>query len=255
MQFQRSSGVLLHITSLPSYGGIGDLGPAAYEFLNFLKAARQHVWQVLPLCPTGYGNSPYAGSSAFAANPFLISLEYLSDWGWIDGKRIAGLAGRSGYVDFMTDIEHAQTSAALRGRRDYGLSTAPRTCDEKARRSVGASFSSSAASKKSGFHRLRALRRAATPALTLVTGPNGPSRCIAAISSPSTKFAADNPALSRRNEVLSTCHFTAQRQWDRLRAEAATGSGITHPRRRGDLRHGSRTRSRRSMHPEIFRTR
>jgi 4-alpha-glucanotransferase len=100
MDFQRSSGVLLHLSSLPSYGGIGDLGPAAHEFVAFLAAARQHVWQVLPLCPTGYGNSPYAGSSAFAGNPYLISLEYLSDWGWIEGQRIAGLAGRGGNVDF-----------------------------------------------------------------------------------------------------------------------------------------------------------
>ena len=100
MEFQRSSGVLLHISSLPSYGGIGDLGPAAHEFLGFLARAKQHVWQVLPLCPTGYGNSPYAGSSAFAGNPSLISLEFLADWGWIDGARIAGLAGRSGTVDF-----------------------------------------------------------------------------------------------------------------------------------------------------------
>jgi 4-alpha-glucanotransferase len=100
MQFQRSSGVLLHISSLPSYGGIGDLGPAAHEFVAFLAKAKQHVWQVLPLCPTGYGNSPYAGSSAFAGNPYLISLEFLADWGWIDGSRIAGLAGRNGYVDF-----------------------------------------------------------------------------------------------------------------------------------------------------------
>jgi len=100
MEFQRSSGVLLHISSLPSYGGIGDLGPAAFEFVQFLAAARQHVWQVLPLCPTGYGNSPYAGSSAFAGNPFLISLEYLADWGWISGERIAGLMGRGGNVDF-----------------------------------------------------------------------------------------------------------------------------------------------------------
>jgi 4-alpha-glucanotransferase len=100
MEFQRSSGVLLHISSLPSYGGIGDLGPAAHEFLGFLARAKQHVWQVLPLCPTGYGNSPYAGSSAFAGNPSLISLEFLADWGWIDGARIAGLAGRSGAVDF-----------------------------------------------------------------------------------------------------------------------------------------------------------
>lgn len=100
MDFQRSSGVLIHISSLPSYGGIGDLGPAAHEFVAFLASAKQHVWQVLPLCPTGYGNSPYAGSSAFAGNPYLISLEYLADWGWIDGERIAGLAGRSGNVDF-----------------------------------------------------------------------------------------------------------------------------------------------------------
>jgi 4-alpha-glucanotransferase len=100
MQFQRSSGILFHVSSLPSYGGIGDLGPAAHEFVAFLAAAKQHVWQVLPLCPTGYGNSPYAGSSAFAGNPYLISLEFLSDWGWIDGSRIGGLAGRGGNVDF-----------------------------------------------------------------------------------------------------------------------------------------------------------
>jgi 4-alpha-glucanotransferase len=100
MEFQRSSGVLLHITSLPSYGGIGDLGPAAYEFVAFLAAAKQHVWQVLPLGPTGYGNSPYAASSAFAGNPSLISLEFLADWGWIAGERIGGLTGQSGNVDF-----------------------------------------------------------------------------------------------------------------------------------------------------------
>jgi 4-alpha-glucanotransferase len=115
MQFQRSSGILLHISSLPSYGGIGDLGPAAHEFVAFLAAAKQHVWQVLPLGPTGYGNSPYASSSAFAGNPYLISLEFLAEWGWIDSQRIAGLpphgrrpvhgdpglAGCSGNVDFQ----------------------------------------------------------------------------------------------------------------------------------------------------------
>jgi 4-alpha-glucanotransferase len=75
MQFQRSSGILLHISSLPSYGGIGDLGPAAHEFVAFLAAAKQHVWQVLPLGPTGYGNSPYASSSAFAGNPRRVGLD------------------------------------------------------------------------------------------------------------------------------------------------------------------------------------
>jgi 4-alpha-glucanotransferase len=109
MNFQRSSGVLLHVTSLPSYGGIGDLGPAAHEFLAFLAAAGQHIWQVLPLCPTGYGNSPYAGSSAFAGNPFLISLELLADWGWIAPERIAKQAGRSGPVNF-DEIEWRKVS-------------------------------------------------------------------------------------------------------------------------------------------------
>ena len=128
MEFQRSSGVLLHVSSLPSYGGIGDLGPAAYEFVRFLADARQHIWQVLPLCPTGYGNSPYAGSSAFAGNPYLISLEFLSDWGWIAGNRIADLAGRSGNVNY-DDIERrkmpllveAATNFLERGARDPQL--------------------------------------------------------------------------------------------------------------------------------------
>ena len=101
MEFKRSSGVLLHVTSLPSYGGIGDLGPAAHEFVTFLAQAKQHVWQVLPLCPTGFSNSPYAVTSAFAGNPSLISLEFLSDWGWISSERIAGLNGRGGAVDFV----------------------------------------------------------------------------------------------------------------------------------------------------------
>ncbi len=128
MQFQRSSGVLLHISSLPSYGGIGDLGPAAHEFVAFLAKAKQHVWQVLPLCPTGYGNSPYAGSSAFAGNPYLISLEFLADWGWIDGNRIAGLAGRNGYVDFnqveqqkLPLLYEAAANFLDRGPRDANL--------------------------------------------------------------------------------------------------------------------------------------
>lgn len=91
---------MLHVTSLSSRGGIGDLGPAAHEFVAFLAAAKQHVWQVLPLSPTGFGNSPYAASSAFAGNPSLVSLELLSNWGWIGSDRIANIAGESGNVDF-----------------------------------------------------------------------------------------------------------------------------------------------------------
>ncbi|WP_263358281.1 4-alpha-glucanotransferase [Acidicapsa ligni] len=118
MEFQRSSGILLHISSLASYGGIGDMGPEAYKFLDFLHAGKQHIWQVLPLCPTGYGNSPYAGSSAFAGNPSLISLELLSDWGWIAGDRIANLAGRNGNVNFE-DVENRKRPLLYEAAKNF----------------------------------------------------------------------------------------------------------------------------------------
>ena len=75
----RQSGILLHVTSLPSYGGVGDFGPAAYGFVDFLASAKQRLWQVLPLSPTGYGSSPYSALSAFAGNPLLVSLERLAE--------------------------------------------------------------------------------------------------------------------------------------------------------------------------------
>jgi 4-alpha-glucanotransferase len=77
----RSSGLLLHVTSLPSPHGIGDLGPAAYAWINQLAAAKQSWWQILPLGPTGYADSPYQCLSAFAGNPNLISLEMLVEDG------------------------------------------------------------------------------------------------------------------------------------------------------------------------------
>jgi len=71
---KRSSGILLHPTSLPSEHGIGDLGAGAYRFVDYLVQAKQRYWQVLPLNPTGFGNSPYSSTSAFAGNPLLIDL-------------------------------------------------------------------------------------------------------------------------------------------------------------------------------------
>ena len=79
MPLDRSSGLLLHISSLDSAGGIGDFGPAAFAFADFLAAAKQRLWQVLPLNPVGYGSSPYSSISAFAGNPLLISLEKLEE--------------------------------------------------------------------------------------------------------------------------------------------------------------------------------
>ena len=79
MAFQRASGILLHPTSLPSKFGIGDLGETAYKFIEFLSRSGQKLWQVLPLGPTGYGNSPYMSYSAIAGNPYLISPELLAN--------------------------------------------------------------------------------------------------------------------------------------------------------------------------------
>jgi 4-alpha-glucanotransferase len=80
----RTSGILLHPTSLPGPHGIGELGAAAYRFLEYLVSAGQSLWQVLPLGPTGYGDSPYACFSSFAGNPLLVSLETLVEWGALE---------------------------------------------------------------------------------------------------------------------------------------------------------------------------
>ena len=84
MKFPRSAGVLLHPTSLPGAHGIGELGPQALRFLSYLHQAGIKIWQVLPLNPTGYGDSPYQALSAFAGNPLLIDLEELVSEGLLE---------------------------------------------------------------------------------------------------------------------------------------------------------------------------
>lgn len=81
MNFPRASGILLHPTSLPGRFGIGDLGPAAYRWVDFLTGAQQKLWQILPLSPTSFGDSPYQSFSAFAGNPYLVSPELLHQEG------------------------------------------------------------------------------------------------------------------------------------------------------------------------------
>lgn len=89
MKFPRSSGILLHPTSLPGPFGIGDLGPQAYAFADFLAETGQGIWQVLPLGPTGYGDAPYQSFSAFAGNPLLISPEKLVEHGLLANREAA----------------------------------------------------------------------------------------------------------------------------------------------------------------------
>lgn len=85
----RSCGILMHISSLPSPWGIGDLGPEAYNFVDFLNKAGQSLWQVLPLNPLGLGDSPYQSESAFAGNPLLISIDFLIQVGLLTGEEAA----------------------------------------------------------------------------------------------------------------------------------------------------------------------
>src|SRR5579883_1997377 len=100
----RSAGILLHPTSLPGPYGIGDLGRAAYAWVDALVRARQTWWQILPLGPTGYGDSPYQCFSAFAGNRYLVSPELLVRDGLLKQDDLAGVRFPAEYVDFGSVI-------------------------------------------------------------------------------------------------------------------------------------------------------
>ena len=98
----RSAGILLHPTSFSSNEGIGTLGKSAYEYIDWLHSAHIRLWQVLPLGPTGYGDSPYAAFSSFAGNPLLIDLETLSEQGYLtaDDIKLPEYLSTDGNIDF-----------------------------------------------------------------------------------------------------------------------------------------------------------
>lgn len=101
MKFPRQSGILLHPTSLPGRHGIGDFGPSAFRFIDWLEEGGQRLWQVMPLGPTGFGDSPYASPSAFAGNPLLISLPWLQGDGLLTDQDLSSApAFRDDYVEF-----------------------------------------------------------------------------------------------------------------------------------------------------------
>ncbi len=85
---QRASGVLLHITSLPGPHGVGDFGPDAFRFVDWLASAGQRLWQLLPIAPIGPGDSPYQSVSAFAGSPLMVALEPLVQAGWLAPPRL-----------------------------------------------------------------------------------------------------------------------------------------------------------------------
>jgi len=139
MRFPRRSGILLHPTSLPGRYGIGDLGDEACRFVDFLAAAGQSYWQVLPLSPTGYGDSPYQSLSAFAGNPLLISPDRLVEAGHLSASDLANVPDLpQDHVDFGAVIPYKmelldRAFAIFRAQAPRGQRSAfRRFCDEQA---------------------------------------------------------------------------------------------------------------------------
>ncbi len=126
---KRAAGVLLPVSSLPSKFGIGTFGKAAYKWVDFLAEAKQRYWQVLPMGPTSYGDSPYQSFSAFAGNPYFVDLELLCKEGLLEKKQCKEIAwGESKrYVDYGTVYENRETLL----RKAFANFT-----DEKARRAL-----------------------------------------------------------------------------------------------------------------------
>lgn len=118
---KRSAGILCHISSLPSKYGIGTMGRAAYEFADFLSRAHQTYWQVLPLGPTGYGDSPYQVSSAFAGNPYFIDLEMLVEDGLLFLEEIDSIdwGDNASCVDYEKIYEHRSEVLHLAFQRGF----------------------------------------------------------------------------------------------------------------------------------------
>ena len=117
MRLPRASGLLLHPTSLPAPHGIGDLGAGAWAFVDFLAAARQRWWQMLPLGPTSVGDSPYQSPSTFAGNPLLISLDGLVADGLLAPDEAAAAAGDAARVDYGAVVARKQPLLRLAARR------------------------------------------------------------------------------------------------------------------------------------------
>lgn len=133
----RSSGILLSISSLPSPYGIGTLGREAYAFADFLHAAGQKYWQLLPLGPTSYGDSPYQSFSTFAGNPYFIDLDLLAEDGLLDRDDLEGInwGTEPRYVDYGKI--YASRFAVLRKAFQKGFSGTRRQLTPSGRRIPG----------------------------------------------------------------------------------------------------------------------
>lgn len=207
MSFPRASGILLHPTSLPGPHGIGDFGPEAYRFVDFLAVAGQKLWQVLPLNPTGYGDSPFQCFSANAGNPFLISLERLRDQGLLAGSDLDSAPSFAPeQVDYRTMIEF-KTVLLTKAARNF-LESAP----AELRRDFD-QYCSDNAVWLDDFALFMAVKNAQAG----IAWTRWPAE-IAARQPAAILVLTHN--LAREIEVLKFWQFEFSRQWSRLRKYA-----------------------------------
>ena len=201
----RRSGLLLHPTSLDGPHGIGDLGPRAHAFVDLLAQAGQRLWQVLPLGPTGYGDSPYQALGAFAGNPLLVSPERLVD----DG--------------LLTPAEEAQARVPDDGPIDYGAAIPRRAA---LLRHVGERFAGRAgAGLRRDLEAFREARAGWLPDLALFLALKEAHRGAAWHAWEPALAAREEPALARAAASLAgevetqvVAQFLFDRQWQALRA-------------------------------------
>src|SRR4051812_6288113 len=126
MHFPRSSGVLLHPTSLPGPTGIGEIGPEAFRFADFLHSAGMKIWQVLPLNPTGYADSPYQCFSAFAGNSLLISIDGLVEEGVLSHSDLKNVPDFPGdHVNFGAIIPYKMSLLRRAAANFFGSANPP----------------------------------------------------------------------------------------------------------------------------------
>ncbi|MDQ6893939.1 MAG: 4-alpha-glucanotransferase [Acidobacteriota bacterium] len=194
---ERAAGILLHVSALPSPFGVGDLGPGAVRFLDWAAAAGQSLWQVLPLGPTGGGDSPYGGASAFAGNPLFISPERLVEEGWGEGEGFSAARQLKEHV-LRRAFERFRTAAAPQSRRDF---------DEFRSAPAQASWLPDGSLYE-------ALRRRAGGAGWIAWEPPLANRDAATLNEA-------RRALAPEIEFTEWTQFVFFRQWERLRAEAA----------------------------------
>jgi len=210
VRLPRASGLLLHPTSLPGPFGIGDLGPAAYAFVDFLAAAGQRCWQVLPLGPTSYGDSPYQSPSTFAGNPLLISLERLVDDGLLDAPALDA-------ARFDASADDAVDYGAVIARKMPLLRAAARRLCEGEHASLGEAFTRFRAAEAAWIEDVAlflALKDAHGGAPWRAWDPGAALRRPTALA----RWRGDLAPLVAEHAALQFLFF---RQWDALRGAAA----------------------------------